>query len=224
MRSGRFGSVVVLMVVFASAFVVGQQRGGGPPQPMSFFVTSVGLGNGANLGGLAGADAHCQKLGEAAGRSGVTWRAYLSTGGPSAVSARDRIGKGPWHNARGAAIAQDVGHLHGDTIEQARLGNNLTKATALTEKGEAVMGFGDKPNQHDILTGTMPDGRAYTDAADHTCANWTSDAAGTAQVGHSDRTGGGNTSWNSVHASKGCSQENLIATGGAGFLYCFVGN
>jgi hypothetical protein len=225
MRSGRFVYVVVLMVAFTSAWVLGQgQRGGGPPQPMSFFVTSVGLGNGANLGGLAGADAHCQKLGEAAGRSGVTWRAYLSTQGPNAVSARDRIGAGPWHNARGGAIAQNVAHLHGDTLDQARLGNNLTRATALTEKGEMVPGFGEKPNQHDILTGTMPDGRAYTDTADHTCANWTSNAAGSAQVGHSDRTGGGNTSWNSVHASKGCSQENLVATGGAGYLYCFVAN
>jgi hypothetical protein len=117
-----------------------------------------------------------------------------------------------------------VAHLHGDTLDQARLGNNLTRATALTEKGEMVPGFGEKPNQHDILTGTMPDGRAYTDTADHTCANWTSNAAGSAQVGHSDRTGGGNTSWNSVHASKGCSQENLVATGGAGYLYCFVAN
>jgi hypothetical protein len=150
------------------------------------------------------------------------WRAYLSTQGAGAVNARDRIGKGPWFNARGARIAQDVAELHGDTIDQARRGNNLTKVTAVTEKGEVVNGVGDKPNTHDILTGSQLDGRAFTDAMDHTCANWTSNAAGSAQVGHHDRTGGGGTSWNSQHASKGCSQENLVATGGAGLLYCFA--
>jgi hypothetical protein len=199
-----------------------------PPPPMSFFVTSVGLGNGANLGGLAGADKHCQTLAEAAGSTGKTWRAYLSASaasGQPAVNARDRIGAGPWYNARGARVAQNVADLHGDTLEQARRGNNLTKMTALTEKGETVSGAGDKPNRHDILTGSQLDGTAFTDGADHTCSNWTSNAAnGSAQVGHHDRTGGGSTSWNSVHASKGCGQDNLVATGGAGLLYCFATN
>jgi len=191
-------------------------------QPMSFFVTSVGKGDGANLGGLAGADAHCQALAKAAGQGDAVWRAYLSTQGAGAVSARDRIGNGPWHNFRGQVISANQGVLHGDTIEQARIGNPIGKQLALTEKGELVNGVGDKPNQHDILTGSTADGRAYTDSADHTCNNWTSNSAGSAQVGHSDKQGGGNSSWNSTHASKGCSQENLVATGGAGFFYCFA--
>jgi hypothetical protein len=198
-----------------------------PPQPMSFFVTSVGAGKGADLGGLAGADAHCQKLAEGAGAGNKTWHAYLSTqaaNGQPAVNARDRIGNGPWYNAKGQRVAQSVADLHGDTLDAARMGNNLTKATAFTEKGDNIKGFGDQPNQHDILTGSQPDGRAYTDAADHTCKNWTSSSDGTAQLGHFDRTGGGNTSWNSTHASRGCSQENLVSTGGAGFLYCFAVN
>ena len=199
-----------------------QGRGNQPPAPMTFFVTSVGLGKGANLGGLAGADAHCQALAAAAGAGNRTWRAYLSTQGPNAVHARERIGTGPWHNARGASIARDLEHLHGDTLELARLGNTLTRATALSEKGEPVKGVGDTPNQHDILTGSQPDGRAYTDSADHTCNNWTSEGTGAAQVGHHDRTGGPNISWNSVHASRGCSQENLVSTGGAGLFYCFA--
>ena len=189
--------------------------------PMTFFITSVGLGKGANLGGLQGADAHCQALASAAGAGDRTWRAYLSTQGPNAVNARDRIGKGPWHNARGGSVARDVEHLHGDTLDLARMGNTLTRMTALTEKGDPVKGAGDKPNEHDILTGSQLDGRAYTDSADHTCNNWTSDNAGSAQVGHHDRTGGPGVSWNSVHASKGCSQDALIATGGAGYFYCF---
>jgi hypothetical protein len=199
-----------------------QGRGGQAPQPMTFFVTSVGLGKGGNLGGLAGADAHCQKLAEAAGAGGRTWRAYLSTQGPNAVNARDRIGKGPWHNVKGQSIARDLEHLHGDTLDLARMGNTLTRATALSEKGEPVKGVGDKPNEHDILTGSQLDGRAYTDSADHTCNNWTSEDAGSAQVGHHDRTGGPGTSWNSVHASKGCSQQALVGTGGAGLFYCFA--
>jgi hypothetical protein len=201
----------------------GQGRGG-PPQPMSFFITSVGKGDGANLGGLAGADAYCQSLGEAAGRSGVTWHAYLSTQGAGAVNARDRIGNGPWFNARGGRIGQSVAELHGDTIEQARMGVALGKQLSLTEKGGIVNGVGDTPNQHDILTGTQPDGRAYTDANDHTCGNWTSNGRGTAQLGHSDKQGGNNGSWNSAHPSRGCSQPDLVATGGAGLLYCFVVN
>ncbi len=192
---------------------------------MSFFITSVGTGNGANLGGLAGADELCQRLAQDAGRAGVTWHAYLSTQGPTAVNARDRIGKGPWYNQRGQRVAQSVAELHGDTIEQARLGVALGKQLSLTEKGTIVNGVGDTPNQHDILTGSTPDGRAYKDSADHTCGNWTSNAAtGIAQLGHSDKQGGGNGSWNSAHPSRGCSQENLVSTGGAGLLYCFVVN
>jgi hypothetical protein len=199
-----------------------------PAKPLSFFVTSEGLGKGADLGGLAGADAHCQKLAASVGAGNNTWRAYLSTqaaDGQPAVNARDRIGQGPWYNTRGAVVGKDLAHLHGDTLDAARLGNNLTKATAFTEKNEPVKGAGDKPNEHDILTGSQPDGRAYADAADHTCKNFTSSAAdGSSQVGHFDRTGGGNTSWNSTHASRGCGLANLVATGGAGLLYCFAAN
>jgi hypothetical protein len=198
-----------------------------PPPPFTFFVTSVGVGDGANLGGLAGADAHCQKLAAAVGNGNKTWRAYLSTqaaNGQPAVNARDRIGNGPWTNVRGAVIARDVAHLHGDTLELARLGNNLSRGTVLTEKGEPVKGQGDKPNEHDIVTGSQPDGRAYTDAEDHTCRNYTSNGEGSVQLGHFDRSGGGNTSWNSAHKSRGCSQPNLVSTGGAGLLYCFATN
>ena len=213
------------------------QGGGrqGAPLPMSFFVTSVPKGEGANYGGLAGADAYCQTLAAAAGRGDVRWVAYLSTQGPNAVNARDRIGAGPWFNARGQQVAANVAELHGDTIEQARMGNRIQKTTALSEKGEPVNGVGDTPNQHDILTGSTPDGRAFTDAADRTCSNYTSSAAVTpppagqqappgpsVQVGHHDRLGGANASWNSVHASRGCSQANLVSTGGAGLLYCFA--
>ncbi|MBI3210575.1 MAG: lectin [Candidatus Solibacter usitatus] len=200
-----------------------QQKKQAPP-PMNFFVTSVGMGDGANLGGLAGADAHCQKLAAAAGAGDRHWHAYLSTSaadGKPAVNARDRIGKGPWYNAKGARIAQGLDDLHGDTLELARLGNTLTRVTAITEKGEPVKGVGDTPNTHDILTGSQADGRAFPDAADHTCKNWTSNGDGVAQLGHSDRTGGPNTSWNAVHPSRGCSQQNLVATGGAGLFYCF---
>jgi hypothetical protein len=227
-----------------AAPAAGQGRGAAPPaQPMSFFITSVSKGDGANYGGLAGADAYCQQLGTAAGRGApVVWHAYLSTQGAGAVNARDRIGNGPWYNANGALVAMNVGQLHGDTIEQARIGNALGKQFSLTEKKERVNGVGDMPNQHDILTGSQPDGRAYTDAADHTCNNWTSNAEGpargappaagapppapgpSAQLGHSDKQGGGNSSWNSTHASRGCSQPNLVATGGAGLLYCFAVN
>jgi hypothetical protein len=189
---------------------------------MSFFV-ATGLGQGADLGGLAGADQHCQMLAAAAGAGNRTWHAYLSTQGPNAVNARDRIGQGPWYNAKGNRIANNLAELHGDTLELARLGNILTKTTALSEKGESLKGFGDTPNQHDVLTGSQLDGRAFTDTADHTCKNWTSSAAdGSAQVGHFDRTGGTNGSWNSAHASRGCSQEGLVSTGGAGFIYCFA--
>jgi hypothetical protein len=194
------------------------------PPPMSFFVTSVGAGKGADLGGLAGADMHCQMLAAAVGRGNSTWHAYLSTQGAGAVNARDRIGTGPWANAKNQVIAANVAELHGDTLEIARMGNRITKTSALNEKGEVMNGVGDTPNEHDILTGSQPDGRAYTDAADHTCSNWTSSGMGTAQLGHFDRMGGGNASWNSVHPSQGCSQQNLVATGGAGKLYCFAIN
>lgn len=195
------------------------------PEPMTFFVTSVGLGDGANLGGLQGADAHCQSLAAAVGRGNASWRAYLSTQGSGAINARDRIGDGPWfaHGGR-RQIASDIGWLHGDTVEQARLGNAIGKMIALTEAGQPVNGIGDSPNQHDILTGSQPDGRSYTDGEDHTCGNWTSNGDGSAQVGHSDTQGGGNSSWNSSHPSRGCSQENLIGTGGAGLFYCFAAN
>jgi hypothetical protein len=199
------------------------------PPPMNFFLTSVGIGKGGDLGGLTGADAHCQRLAAAAGASNKTWHAYLSTqaaDGKPAVNARDRIGQGPWYNAKGGRIAKDLADLHGDTLDAARLGNSLTRDTARDEKGELVNGFFDTPQRHDILTGSQLDGRAFTDAADHTCSNWTSSTAGagSAQIGHFDRTGGPNTSWNSAHGSRGCSQENLVQTGGAGLFYCFAIN
>ncbi len=196
-------------------------QGAQAKQPMSFFVTSVGSGRGGNLGGLDGADKHCQTLAAAAGAGDRQWRAYLSTQGANAVNARDRIGEGPWFNARGQSIARNLSHLHGDTLDEARMGNTLTRATAVSEKGEPIKGAGDKPNEHDILTGSQLDGRAFPEGQDRTCNNWTSDNAGSAQVGHHDRTGGPGTSWNSVHATKGCSQEALVSTGGAGLFYCF---
>jgi hypothetical protein len=221
----RFLLGIVIAVLSTGVYIVFAQQPPAPAQPMSFFVTSVGKGDGANFGGIAGADAHCQSLAAAAGRGAATWRAYLSTQGAGAVNARDRIGNGPWFNARGQRVAQNVAELHGDTIEQARLGNALGKQLSLTEKNTVVNGVGDKPNEHDVLTGSQTDGRAYTDAADHTCGNWSSNAAtGSAQVGHSDKQGGGNGSWNSTHGSKGCGQANLVATGGAGLLYCFATN
>ncbi len=201
-----------------------------PPvqHPMGFFVTSVGVGKGADTGGLAGADAHCQALAMAVG-SVKAWHAYMSTqasGNQHAVNARDRIGSGPWYNSKNALIANDLSQLHGDTLDQARLGNGLNKQSTLDEKGNVNNGVGDTPNRHDMLTGSKPDGMAYTDSMDHTCSNWTSSAAGmgSAQLGHSDRSGGGNNSWNSAHPSRGCSQDNLVSTGGAGLFYCFAIN
>ncbi len=201
-----------------------------PPPPMSFFITSVGLGKGGDLGGLAGADAHCQALATAVGRGAVTWHAYLSTQGPNAVNARDRIGAGPWYGATGQLIARNLGHLHGDTIEQARLGSGLHQLHAVTEKGTILQGrVGGSPTSpvvHDILTGSLPDGRAYTDAVDHTCSNWTSstEGMGGAQLGHFDRVGADNNSWNSTHGARGCSQANVSRGGGAGLFYCFATN
>ena len=194
---------------------------------MTFFITSAGPGHGADLGGLAGADAHCQKLAEAVGAGNHTWRAYLSTqaqGGQAAINARDRIGTGPWHNQAGNRIARDLSHLHGDTVQDGREGNLLNQVTGLTEKGEVVPGERDKPNQHDILTGTQADGTAYSDSLDHTCKNWTSSSPdGSAELGHHDRQSRiTSASWNAAHPSRGCSQENLIATGGAGQFYCFA--
>jgi hypothetical protein len=194
-----------------------------PQQPMGFFITSVGVGDGGNLGGLAGADRHCQNLAAAVGAGSRTWRAYLS-GAPAAgqppVNARDRIGAGPWHNARGVLIARDVSDLHGD-IHRDR--NSINKEFALNEKGDLVKGRGDTPNQHDILTGSDSHGRALLGSAAITaCNNWTSNAAGNAMVGHHDRSGGGNSSWNAAHSSRSCSQTDLVATGGAGLFYCFA--
>ena len=214
------------LALAGSYLAMAQQPPAAPPPPMSFFIASAGPGNGANLGGIAGADRICQTLATAAG-STKTWHAYLSAAaanGQAAVNARDRIGAGPWFNAKGARVAQNVADLHGDTLEMARRGNNISKATALTEKGDPINGVGDTPNRHDMLTGSQLDGTAFTDGADHTCGNYTSGAAGTVQLGHHDRTGGGNTSWNSTHPSRGCSQENLVATGGAGLFYCFAIN
>jgi hypothetical protein len=187
---------------------------------MSFFVTSAGPGRGADLGGLAGADRQCQSLASAAGAGGHTWHAYLSTNAQGgAVNARDRIGRGPWRNAKGVVVANDVEQLHSGA-------NNLTKQTALTEKGAVVNGRGDTPNMHDILTGSQPDGRAFASGPDMTCGNWTQDGEGTAMLGHHDRMGlkddEPSRSWNSSHPSRGCSQEALRSTGGAGLLYCFA--
>ncbi len=192
---------------------------------MTFFVTSRGVGKGADLGGLSGADAHCQSLAIAAGAGGKTWRAYLSTQGSGAVNARDRIGAGPWTNAKGTVVAKSVDDLHSAS-------NNLTKQTALTETGGVVNGRGDTPNMHDVLTGSTPEGRAIDGADDRTCKNWTSGAQGAAMVGHSDRTGLDDSapakSWNSSHPSRGpgggCTQDDLKSTGGAGLFYCFAAN
>ena len=217
----------IVLCAAASLMAVAQQSAQqAPQQPMSFFITSAGSSKGANLGGLAGADRICQTLAGAVG-SNKTWHAYMSTqakDGQPAVNARDRIGNGPWYNAKGEKIANSLADLHGDTLELARLGNNLVKQSALTEKGNMINGRGDTPNTHDMLTGSQTDGTTYTDSADHTCNNWTSDTTGTAQLGHADRSGGGNTSWNSAHPSRGCSQENLVSTGGAGLFYCFAIN
>jgi len=221
--------VAGLVILGTHAAYAQQAPAEAPKPPLGFFVTSTGLGKGADLGGLAGADAHCQKLATEVGAGHRTWRAYLSTqsdGLNPPVNARDRIGKGPWANANGAIVANDVAHLHGDTVELGQLGNNVHRTTNLTEKGAQINGVGATPNQHDVITGSKPDGRAYTDAADHTCKNYTSSGEGTVRVGHSDRSNrgatGGNVSWNSTHDSKGCSQENLVSTGGAGYFYCFA--
>lgn len=204
----------------AALFLVLSATAQAQDNAMSFFVTSAGPGKGADLGGLAGADAHCQSLAEAAGASG-TWHAYLSTSGDGGENARDRVGAGPWHNAKGELIANNVDELHGE--------NNISKATVLTETGETVNGRGDEPNMHDILTGSQRDGTAFAVAEDMTCGNWTSSTEGAAMLGHHDRTGLDDSdaahSWNSSHASRGgCSQEALQGTGGNGLFYCFAVN
>ena len=211
------GATLALLAVGAAAVAQAQSPN------MTFFVTSVGAGKGADFGGLEGADKYCQSLAATAGAGGKAWRAYLSTqasGSAPAVNAKDRIGKGPWQNAKGVVVAKDVAELHGT--------NNLTKQTALTEKGDVVNGRGDTPNKHDVLTGSQPDGTAFATGDDKTCGNWTKSGEGSAIVGHSDRTGLDTTppalSWNSSHPTKGCSDPALVTTGGAGLLYCFVAN
>jgi len=216
-RTVRFLAVALVAGAAAAALAEGGAA------DMSFFVTSAGPGKGADLGGLEGADAHCLALAKAAGSKRTDWHAYLSTtapGGAAGVNARDRIGKGPWKNAKGVVVAKSVEDLHS-------AGNNVTKQTALTEKGEVVSGRGDAVNTHDMLTGSDPMGMYSTAGGDTTCANWTSSGEGSAIVGHHDRMGLKETrhmmSWNSAHGSRGCGQEALKGTGGAGLLYCFAG-
>ena len=201
--------------------VAGQAEAQAPQADMTFFVTSAGSGKGGDLGGLAGADQQCQRLTQAAGATAKTWHAYLSTQGAGAVNARDRIGAGPWQNAKGVVIAKGVAELHGT--------NNVSKQTALTEKGDTVNGRGDTPNTHDILTGSQPDSAGFPPSEDRTCGNWTKSGQGAAMLGHHDRQGlrddDASKSWNSSHASRGpdggCSQNDLKSTGGAGLFYCF---
>jgi hypothetical protein len=217
----RTGLSIVVSVALLMSF--GGSTGGQAQQSeISFFITSAGPGKGGDLGGLTGADQLCQLLGATAGAGTKTWRAYLSTQGAGAVNARDRIGRGPWLNAKGIIVAKDLAELHGE--------NHLNKQTALTEKGNQVNGRGDTPNMHDILTGSQPDGTAFPPGEDRTCGNWTKSGAGAAMLGHHDRQGLGDDdaskSWNSSHASRGpdggCSQSDLKSTGGNGLFYCFV--
>jgi hypothetical protein len=215
-----FAWVALLTLGFCTAQAQNAQNA---PQSMRFFITSTGSGKGGDLGGLAGADAHCQSLAAAVGAGTRTWHAYLSTQaatGVPAENARDRIGSGPWYNAKATLIARDLDELHGM--------NMLTKQTALTEKGTVVNGRGDTPNMHDILTGSQPDGKAFPPGNDMTCKNWTSSTVGAAMLGHSDRAGLANDprgqSWNSSHPSRDCSQDGLKSTGGVGLFYCFATN
>ena len=216
----RMGLSILVAVMLVS---LGGSTGGHAQQSeMSFFITSVGPGKGGNLGGLSGADQQCQLLGATAGAGTKTWRAYLSTQGAGAVNARDRIGGGPWLNAKGLIVARNLAELHGQ--------NDINKQTALTEKGEPVNGRGDTPNMHDILTGSQPNGTAFPAGEDRTCGNWTKSGEGAAMVGHHDRQGlsddDASKSWNSSHPSRGpdggCSQNDLKSTGGNGFFYCFA--
>jgi hypothetical protein len=218
MKNALVTSVALTLVLLSLSWMANSQE---QKSPMTFFIASVGSGKGADLGGIAGADKHCQALAEAAGAGNRTWRAYLSTSaaeGKPAVNARDRIGKGPWQNAKGVVIAKNLDELHGK--------NNLDRETALNEKGERVNARGDKPNMHDILTGSQADGRAFTGDEDRTCRNWTSSGEGAAMVGHHDRMGlrddEASRSWNTSHASRGCSQDALRSSGGNGLFYCFA--
>jgi hypothetical protein len=216
---GIAGVSVAAAVLVAGCAGMGMQGQGKSSSPMSFFITSVNPGKGADFGGLAGADKHCQTLAAAAGAGDKTWRAYLSTTGPGGVNARDRIGKGPWRNAKGVVVATDVEQLHG--------ANNINKETALTEKGGIVKARPDEPNEHNILTGSDANGRALSSTDDTTCRNWTSSTDGATVVGHHNREGTPGpapTSWNSSHPTSGCSIEALRSTGGAGYLYCFAAN
>jgi len=211
---------VVIVLLGCSGSYTQQEETPVQQEEMSFFITSEGPGNGADLGGLEGADQHCQMLAETVGGGNRTWHAYLSISPADdqvAVHARDRIGQGPWYNAQGVRIAENVADLHTEN-------NNVNKQTGLNEKGEITNGRGDDPNRHDILTGSQSDGTVFSSEDDRTCQNWTSSAEGHAQIGHFDRTGGGDspTSWNSAHATRGCSQENLRDMGGDGLLYCFA--
>jgi len=213
----KWAAAAVTVAVLAACGTMGGGKTG-----MSFFVTSAGPGDGANLGGLAGADAHCQKLATAAGAGNRTWRAYLSqqpTPNVPGVNARDRIGKGPWMNAKGVVVATDVENLHSGS-------NNLGKTTSLTETGMVVNGRGDTPNTHDLLTGSQPDGRFIVGNVNTTCGNWTQNGEGSAMLGHHDKSGLDDSvpakSWNSSHMSRGCSPDALKATGGAGLFYCFA--
>ena len=213
---------LLVAVALAAVAAAGTPGLGAQDNSISFFITSAGPGDGANLGGLAGADAHCQMLAAAVGAGGRTWRAYLSqsaTDGRPAINARDRIGSGPWYNVNGVEVASSVDDLHSAN-------NELNKANSLSENGVPIKGRGDSPNMHDVLTGSQLDGTAFTDSEDHTCSNWTSNGEGSAQVGHHDRQGGGDnpTSWHTAHASRGCSQDDLIGTGGNGLYYCFATN
>jgi hypothetical protein len=227
MRKFLLGLALMLTAFSIAVYASAQEQ---KPQ-MSFFVTSVGTGNGANLGGLAGADAFCQKLAAAAGAGNRTWHAYLSTSasdGKPAVNAHDRIGNGPWYNAKGEKIADNLADLHADENNISDK-NHIRRETALDEKGNRVNGHGDKPNKHDILTGSKYDGTAYPPGEDMTCSNWTAGNStklpGKAQLGHHDRHGLTPTSglsWNSAHASRGCGREDLISSGGAGLFYCFA--
>lgn len=219
MRPLRLLALTTCAAATVLAGCASSSSGGGAGNPMTFFVTSSNPGQGGNLGGLAGADAYCQKLASTVGAGGQTWRAYLSTQGAQAVNARDRIGKGPWLNAKGEAIATSVDNLHS-------AGNNLNKKTALTEKGEIVAGRGDAVNMHDILTGSTAEGRSVPSSADATCGNWTSATTGSAIVGHHDRIGLNESapmkSWNHSHPSKACDMPALKSTGGDGRFYCFA--
>lgn len=233
-KAAAAGSLLVTLA--AAGGVLAAAAAAKPDPKTSFFVTSVGSGKGGDLGGLAGADAHCTALATAAGITGKTWHAYLSTSGPGGVNARDRIGKGPWYNVKGVEVASSVDDLHS-------VNNELSKANSLTEKGGVVNGVGDQPNQHDILTGSDAEGKLAAPVArippntppgtpppappaNMTCDNWTSSGPGGVMLGHNDRKGGGPaaTSWNASHPGAGCSQANLVQTGGNGLFYCFATN